>query len=94
MIIDLLPAVCVCVVIVAAAIVLGGWLSVILPETDSRLDIKPFNCRPCLTFHLCWMMMAAVAYIVETCYWFVAGVMIALVVFFVVRHIDNQKIEK
>lgn len=30
----------------------GAILSIRLPEIDKRLDRKPFNCRPCFTFHL------------------------------------------
>ena len=94
MIVSFLPVVFVCAAIVAMSVGLGQWLSVALPEVSNRLDVKPFNCRPCLTFHLCWTMMTAAAWIAGTFRWFVAGVAIALVVFWIVRYIDNKKIEK
>ena len=72
----------------------GAALALRLPEIDCRLDRKPFNCRPCLTFHLTWAMHAFFAVMVQSATLFVAGLVAAFAVFAVVWHIDNSKIEK
>lgn len=80
--------------IVVFALYFGALLSDKLPEWDRRFDHKPFNCRPCLTFHLTWSASAAVAFFVSSPLLFLSGVGVAFVVFAIVKYIDNQKIEK
>lgn len=86
--------ICLSPIYVIVAVVLGRYLPLWLPRVHRALDCKPFNCRPCTTFHLCWMMFAAGAAIAG-CPWLMGGgVIIAFVVFFIVKYIDNQKIEE
>lgn len=80
--------------IVFVAVYLGEWLSVKLPEIDAGFDRKPFNCRPCLTFHLCWVISVVVALAMQSIWWIVFGVAISFVVFVIVSNIDNKKVEK
>ena len=82
------------VVSVITAMFWGASLSVRLPEIDHRFDRKPFNCRPCLTFHSTWMLTTFFALIARSYELFAAGAIAAFVVFFIVRYIDNKKIEE
>ena len=79
---------------VITTLYLGALLSDKLPDIDYRFDRKPFNCRPCLTFHLTWLLSTFLALIACSWWLFVSGVLTAFVVFAVVKYIDNQKIEK
>ncbi|GAB6007472.1 hypothetical protein [Dysgonomonas reticulitermitis] len=72
----------------------GNVLSVKLPELDSRFDAKPFNCRPCLTFHLMWLFSMLFAFVLWTRELFVYGLAAAFLVFFAVKIIDNKKVTK
>jgi len=83
-------------VILSAIVALTGGrtLSVILPELNKHLDRKPFNCRPCLTFHLMWTLTALCALVTASVVLFIAGIMTAFILFFIVRYIDNKKVIK
>ncbi len=72
----------------------GVMLSLRLPEVWTFLNRKPFNCRPCLTFHLTWMLFGIFAFARQS--WTLAGIgiVVAFIVFFIVKHIDNKKIIK
>lgn len=70
----------------------GSILSLRLPQMHKWLDRKPFNCRPCFTFHLCWILSAIVAYIAVSATLLIAGIVAAFTLFFIVKHIDNKKI--
>jgi len=80
--------------IVALSFILGEVLPVVLPRLSKQFDRKPFNCRPCFTFHLHWLGMAFVAAITQS--WIIAlsGVLAAFIIFLIVRYIDNKKIAK
>lgn len=82
------------VVIVVTAFYWGAWLSIKLPELDWRFDRKPFNCRPCLTFHFCWLMSVVVGIVLASGWWFAGGIGVSLVVFLIVQYVDNQKIDE
>lgn len=79
---------------VVAALYLGVILPLRLPEIAPILDRKPFNCRPCTTFHLTWMLIGIGAWLTGSICLFVAGVAIAFVVFGIVHHTENKKITK
>jgi len=79
---------------VITALYWGEVLSVKLPEMDSRFDVKPFNCRPCLTFHIVWLFCAVFAVVLWTFTLFVYGLTAAFIVFFAVKFIDNKKVTK
>lgn len=72
----------------------GNLLSIKLPELDSRFDAKPFNCRPCLTFHILWVFCAVFALVLWTRELFVYGLIVAFLVFFVIKIVDNKKVTK
>ena len=72
----------------------GEVLSIRLPETDKRFDRKPFNCRPCFTFHISWVM-SLLSGVVSGCARIVfLGVVVAFALFFITKFIDNKKITK
>ncbi|MEN9918326.1 MAG: hypothetical protein RL662_762 [Bacteroidota bacterium] len=61
-----------------------GWL---LTETSFRLADKfhffnkrPFNCRPCLTFHLTWIHAGAISLTESNIKLFLYGVLMAAVI--------------
>ncbi len=72
----------------------GEVLSVRLPEIDKCFDRKPFNCRPCFTFHLAWMLSAFVALVSQCPINFYLGIILAFALFLIVKYIDNKKITK
>lgn len=72
----------------------GVVLSLRLPEVWAILDRKPFNCRPCLTFHLTWMLSGIFAFARQSWTFAGIGIVVAFIVFFIVKHIDNKKIIK
>lgn len=82
------------VFIVVISLVLGFKLSLLLPCLHSFFGRKPFSCRPCFTFHLCWSIHLIPAFIFDSAVFLVAGVFIAFALFFITKYIDNQKIEK
>ncbi|MDR0825212.1 MAG: hypothetical protein LBN74_08970 [Prevotella sp.] len=79
---------------VAISLRLGAALSLKLPVLDKRLDRKPFNCRPCLTFHLIGMSVSLTALLSRSSELFWTGIPVAFTVFLIVKHIDNKKIIK
>lgn len=79
---------------VLTALYWGQVLSVKLPELDIRFDVKPFNCRPCLTFHIIWIFCAVFALVLWSPELFICGLLAAFIVFFAVRFIDNKKVTK
>lgn len=72
----------------------GSFLSLRLPDIHKRFDRKPFNCRPCFTFHLTWILSLFSSLVLWCEYVFVLGVVLSFVVFAVVKIIDNKKIIK
>ncbi|NDV97310.1 hypothetical protein D0T84_20760 [Dysgonomonas sp. 521] len=79
---------------IAAALYWGAVLSLKLPLLGRFFDRKPFNCRPCLTFHLAWMLTGVFALIGRSLPLFGIGVGIAFIVFFIVKYIDSKKVTK
>ena len=80
------------VVSVYAACRLGAHWSVELPTLNTDFDQKPFNCRPCMTFHLVWIFTTLFAAIGQNHVLLVAGFVVAFAVFFIIKHIDNKKV--
>ncbi|MBK5721269.1 hypothetical protein JGH11_10340 [Dysgonomonas sp. Marseille-P4677] len=72
----------------------GSVLSIRLPEIDKRWDRKPFNCRPCFTFHLTWLLSVLTAAAYESLTILLIGVAMAFILFLIVKFIDNKKITK
>lgn len=78
--------------VVILSLIFGEVFSVVLPRLSRFFDRKPFNCRPCFTFHLHWLGMAFIAVIFQS--WIIAlsGVITAFLVFGVVKYIDSKKV--
>lgn len=77
-----------------SALYWGAVLSMRLPEIDSRFDRKPFNCRPCATFHIAWLLSTFFATIGHSPTLFFVGLAVAFTAFAIVKIMDNKKIEK
>lgn len=73
--------------------VLTEHKNIALPVLFPKLDRKPFNCRPCLTFHLLWMVNTVCAFIFESFVLFVFGVVFSWVVFGVLHYSSKSKID-
>lgn len=82
------------VISVSCAFSLGRILPLHLPRLHPLLDRKPFNCRPCFSFHCTWLLMAAFAWLQGLWITLFTGFVAAFVVFVVVRYMDNKKIEQ
>lgn len=78
--------------VVVLSFLFGEALPLILPYKSRHFNRKPFNCRPCLTFHLHWLGMLLVALIFES--WLIAfsGVFTAFIVFVIVWFVERKKI--
>ena len=76
------------------ALYLGAILPFILPQISPLLDRKPFNCRPCTTFHLIWMLIAVEAYLLESVCLFLTGIALAFIIFGIITYTKNKKIEE
>lgn len=77
-----------------ASLYLGMLLSVKFPLLDKWFDRKPFNCRPCLTFHLTVVITSLFAAVLKSAGLLVAGFAAAFILFLIVRYIDNKKVIK
>lgn len=79
---------------VLTSFIAGKHMSLILPGLHPLFDRKPFNCRPCLSFHLCWVPLTVFSVITGSVLCFYAGMAIAFLLFFILKYIDNKKIEE
>lgn len=78
--------------VVVLSFIFGEIGAVVLPRMSRHLNRKPFNCRPCFTFHLHWLGMALIALIFHS--WIIAlsGVITAFVAFAIVWNMERKKI--
>lgn len=78
--------------------VIGIWtadkLAQFLPELHVLFDRRPFNCRPCLSFHLTWISVGGFACLFNSFVLFFGGIATAFVVYLVVKYFDNKIIQK
>lgn len=81
------------VLVVMNAFALGEELPLEMPRRFKKLDRKPFNCRPCLTFHLHWIGMAIVALVVQNGWVALVGIVTALGTFLMIKSIEAKKID-
>jgi len=58
------------------------------------LDRKPFNCRPCMTFHLIWMLSGGCAVFLKSLAMFFKAVNCAFIIFYALYISSRSKIEK
>ncbi|WP_029902127.1 hypothetical protein [Prevotella sp. 10(H)] len=77
-----------------SSLYLGALLSIHLPELDNFFDRKPFNCRPCFTFHLMWITSLLAGLMVNRISIVLTGAVAAFVLFFITKTIDNKNITK
>ncbi len=82
------------VLALSISLLLGNWMPLVLPSKSSFFDRKPFNCRPCTTFHLTWIFIGVLAIFFHSKELAILGFIIAFIVFFIIRKIDNNKIIK
>lgn len=75
-----------------------GW---VLTETRHRLadkhpwfNRKPFSCRPCLTFHLGWILSGAVALSIKDVPFFILSIIVSFLVWMVLEIENRSKIDK
>lgn len=80
--------------VVYLASVIAEYVAIELPMIDKLFDRKPFNCKPCLTFHLIWILTALIAVYLNYKELFISGLISAFIIFFDVRKIENNKIIK
>lgn len=78
--------------VVVLSFIFGEIGALVLPLLSRHFNRKPFNCRPCFTFHLHWLGMAFIAVIFQSGIIALSGVVTAFIVFFIVRNIDKQKV--
>lgn len=52
-----------------------------LSKLSDKLNRKPFNCRPCLTFHITWILFAVTAYLIYSVRLFFIGIVCAIIIF-------------
>lgn len=80
--------------VVSAACFMGYHLPLILPQLTPIFDRKPFNCRPCFTFHSVWVGMTALAYLSDSLNILWGGIVLAFCIFFIVKYIDQKQIDE
>ena len=88
-------------VIIILIITLGsvlGWLftessECNIPKHIPQLDRKPFNCRPCLTFHIIWIISGIAAFSIESLRLFIAGISLALLIFIAFYLVNKIQID-
>lgn len=78
---------------VVISFILGERLPIILPRVSMHFNRKPFNCRPCFTFHLTWILTTILSIIVQSLNLFISGLISAFIIFLIIRYIDSKKIE-
>ena len=76
------------------ALVGGKYFPMILPDVHRIFDRKPFNCRPCFTFHSLWILTGIYTLLIQSTACFMAAIILSFIVFFIVKYIDNQKLIK
>ncbi len=79
-----------------AGIILGKLFTessrLALPKVWKYLDRKPFNCRPCFTFHFLWIIYALVAFKLNSVSFFIVGFIYSLSIFCVLYLNNKNKI--
>lgn len=65
---------------------ISGWLLtenkyLTIAHISKKFDKKPFNCRPCLTFHLVWIQSGIYAIIEKSYPIFIIGITLAFIIF-------------
>jgi hypothetical protein len=58
-------------------------------KISNKLDRKPFNCKPCLTFHILWILHTLTALLYQSWIFFTIGLISSLAIFGVL-YIENK----
>ena len=82
--------------------ILGIIIGKLLTENDKfaisylskKLDRKPFNCKPCLTFHILWITYLFVSLYTHSWALFAVGIVFSFVIFGVLYFAAKSKIVK
>ena len=82
------------VVISVVSLWIGNTLSIRLPEISKVFDRKPFNCRPCFTFHTTWLLSLIYTLISNNELFTIINIPISFALFFITKYIDYKKITK
>lgn len=74
-----------------------GWLAteskLRIADQIPQLNFKPFNCRPCFTFHSIWILQVITAYIIGSWIYGIIGIITAFTIWFILWYQDRQHIE-
>lgn len=74
-----------------------GWLATEskyrIVEYIPMLNFKPFNCKPCFTFHTIWIIQVGIAIIIGSWGYGIVGVIIAFITFFCLWFINKNEVQ-
>ncbi len=88
----------VCISINLSGILLGKVLTEHPDFSPTRLskkfDRKPFNCKPCLTFHLLWIIYTIVSVTLSSWLIWTIGLIFSVIIFIILYLDDDSKIIK
>lgn len=65
-----------------------------LPRFSKKLDRKPFNCKPCFTFHLFWIAYTVAAIVLNSWAIGLVGICLSWLIFFILYITTNSKIDE
>lgn len=73
-----------------------GWLFTeskqhALNRLSEKLNRKPFNCRPCLTFHITWLLFGIVSFLIYSPRFFLIGIICSFILF-ILLYIEHKSI--
>lgn len=76
-----------------------GWLLTESPKFSIAqhlpiFDRKPFNCRPCTTFHIIWMLGGCISTLIDSILLFVLCLLCAFIAFGILYIRDKNIIDK
>lgn len=88
----------VCISINLSGILLGKVLTehpyFSLTQFSKKFDRKPFNCKPCLTFHFLWIIYTIVSVTLSSWLIWTIGLIFSVIIFRILYLDDNSKIIK
>lgn len=89
------------IILQGGIIILSLYLGWLLTETEHRLadkhrllDRKPFSCRPCLTFHIGWILSGTIALPIGNFSFFLLGLILSLITWLILEIESKNKIDK
>lgn len=90
------------IIFVIILCLLALWLGWLLTEHPRYalmlnfpdLDRKPFNCRPCLTFHITWLEFAFITLFTHSLFFLLIGIMCGFILFLGLYLSDQNRIDE